>query len=1824
MATIEEIGRRLKKQYPGTLDDVSDAEVGRRLRARYPEALNDVQGDDAPSRALLGESLNPTDPRFKGKTGPEAKQAALYTPPPTPDEIERAADAEASGFIEGVKLAASIPTATPSRVQLGGNNSAFAENPRRQPIVPGRAEIRMQQGQSAAATGVPVLASIGEAAARSADPNASTLRKTTGALMGAGDVALTAGAGPLARGLYGLGTGRSIQAGLRAASAGKDVRRAMAFERLKQLGIVTGAVGADVVAGEAANQLTQKGVEMVGEIVGADKEPTKDAAEFLGLLADYGVDLGFIGGAAKLINTPRPKLSLGEGKAKVQLGGEPASNAKDRGSSAPAPREPAPRPKPAAVGGNNADAGRNTDNAGSVRQATKSDVEPAAPAPAPEPAPVTQRIPEQDAPPAQPAGGDRPEPGSVRSAGLETKAKTRNLEVGTKLELVEAGDLVASSNDDLTPNSAYDADLQPRGQDPKETEARVGNILATFDPERLGDSLEAQSGAPIIARNDNQVESGNARVLAIRRAQRQNPEQATAYRAYLKANAERLGLDPQQVDSMAAPVLVRRRQTDMSRADRLKFVEEANEDIVNRTSARQTAKLDRERITSKMIEALDPEAGIDSAKNGEFVRAFLESVPPTERAQLLGEKGLSDAGRRRIEHALLSKAYGDTPTVRAIIEGDSAGHRNLQKAMAQAAPRFASLNDAVSRGDRFDLSISQELSDAAKQLESLREKDMTVDQFVNDQKRLPGTETEGERLADAVLLGVEAHKAAPKRLAGILRRYADLVDAAGSPKQTTMFGPAEPPSKADLFTSARRAEEIDFAESKLSPLAARLSKARAKAQLEGKPEPTAKQVLGESAAEYERWQKLKDELEQGQPIDDASRRFQERAEAETNPLFGYTKAAEPETKASNRETKQGSAETPPKAPDFTDPRAGAVRLRGSGQRAPRATQPVRFVRQPNPEGTLRVQQQRGERVARLFKPGDRPPGKVEQLILDTIESGKGLLDRIPERSVLKEQLVDRAAVLDEFVGKARPDLAKGDRDPYAARRLFEGAIGKAERTIDRELEPIIRPVRKIFNEVRELAVLERMDELFQVKGIDSNPGGLTPLEVNAWKERARARLQREGKLDKVEQALAGLRDYSQRQLAKLNAAGIIDDASYQRILATNQAYIPMQRIGYMTGEGNAAHLPARKFSVAGQDVLHTITGSQRELVDPLEAIIRNTYKAQTLIDRNEVARKLYDLRNLPEFQGLVQPLAKGQDAPQGFGEVKLYIDGNIERFAVPVRVADSMHGLGREQADLITRVARRGAGLLRAGATGLNLAFLPSNMVRDFQTLAVTQQMGVAETAVTWLRGLTEVLGKGKYFDEWASAGGSMSGYFEQLKGPQRTASNVLHSRIGKAARTIANPFEAIRLAGEIIEQTPRVGAFKRARVKLGESPQAAALRSRDATVDFAKVGEAVRLINQWVPFLNARLQGNLNIFRAFRDRPVGTMWAAGQMVLVPALATYYWNHANYPEVLDDIEGWEKEQNFVLVLGDEQDAQGRYTNVVKIPRGDVGKVLGGTVEAFLDYLHERDTTTWQQVGLRVLSDISPVSFEREGSPSLTRLLGDVLPPSLKAAAEVGTGQSFFTGRQIIPRSLEDATPAEQYRVDTPSAAVAIGQAMGVSPLLVHQAIRTQFGAVGDQAIRIGSGEASGVQRSVSRRFTGASGGAVEERNFETLEQIIQEREGTEAEAGRQARRLFDAMEKEPAGKRAAMLKAALRDAAASGGREAAALLLKSLRAESVYRSDAPFIRKLRSSTVKDRAQFLARELRGMTPAERGAYLRDMAAARILTPTVRDELKRILP
>lgn len=105
--------------------------------------------------------------------------------------------------------------------------------------------------------------------------------------------------------------------------------------------------------------------------------------------------------------------------------------------------------------------------------------------------------------------------------------------------------------------------------------------------------------------------------------------------------------------------------------------------------------------------------------------------------------------------------------------------------------------------------------------------------------------------------------------------------------------------------------------------------------------------------------------------------------------------------------------------------------------------------------------------------------------------------------------------------------------------------------------------------------------------------------------------------------------YQQRILHNLVDSGNMSEETYNKILKDNPHYVPFQRI--MDEEFAPVVSSRSKFSGARAKV-KAIKGSDREIKDPFESILKNTYQIVDVSYRNRIAKSIANLQDvLPEY-----------------------------------------------------------------------------------------------------------------------------------------------------------------------------------------------------------------------------------------------------------------------------------------------------------------------------------------------------------------------------------------------------------------------------------------------------------------------------------------------------------------------------------------------------------------------------------------------------------------
>jgi len=387
---------------------------------------------------------------------------------------------------------------------------------------------------------------------------------------------------------------------------------------------------------------------------------------------------------------------------------------------------------------------------------------------------------------------------SIRGRWLEADAAVtrRGSEIPVRFAVVELGDLKTSHTDDLYPEAAYPAALQPRDRARAGSQAENYNLERDLNPALLMRDKAASGGAPIVS-PDGLVESGNGRTIALRRSAMTGTDAWGRYQAELA----RQGID---TAGFERPVLVRMRSEPMTGAGRADMARELNVSQTEGFSPVEQAKADARRLDADTLGLIDGDDAF-AAGNRPFLKGFVSRVAPNDANALTDAAGaLSLSGKARVQAALVQRAYGDEALTAALFETADANVRGIGQALADAAPAWARMRAEAPAG----LDITENLTGAVALVREARASRMSVGELFRD--RLGQTDMfGGEAISpetEALIRLMFRDEAMTKpraadRIAEALKDYAR--GAAATPAGPDLFG-VQPDGRAFLETLRNR------------------------------------------------------------------------------------------------------------------------------------------------------------------------------------------------------------------------------------------------------------------------------------------------------------------------------------------------------------------------------------------------------------------------------------------------------------------------------------------------------------------------------------------------------------------------------------------------------------------------------------------------------------------------------------------------------------------------------------------------------------------------------------------------------------------------------------------------------------------------------------------------------------------------------------------------------------------------------------------------------------------------------------------------------------
>lgn len=688
------------------------------------------------------------------------------------------------------------------------------------------------------------------------------------------------------------------------------------------------------------------------------------------------------------------------------------------------------------------------------------------------------------------------------------------------------------------------------------------------------------------------------------------------------------------------------------------------------------------------------------------------------------------------------------------------------------------------------------------------------------------------------------------------------------------------------------------------------------------------------------------------------------------------------------------------------------------------------------------------------------------------------------------------------------------QNPYTLARNLRGSYGMAdsfirsgvadfatkEVSLGTSLQDALKPVAGRIADFRDWIIAKRAQELHG----QGRETGLVDSDVQftAAKFDGDAAFQ---------DAFTKVKAWQDALLKYAEDAGFVtaDGAAAMRKL--NQDYVPLHRV-FEVGAGEAPAIEGagtgRGLNVGKPGSLRRLTGSARDIVDPLETMVRNAYAIITASEKHAINIAVADMARLPDMGKWVEHIAtpkervqvgveklreqleaEGADmskvpddvmlqffqnskqAPFGENVIKVVRDGKPEFYRLKRELFETFNALDLEDSGTLVRMLSAPSQVLRAGVV-LDPSFALANVMRDAFTSSIVSRHGLLPFEAT-LRGVAAMLKSPKLVAEWEAAGGKNAieaNYFDRQK-LQKFLSEKITKDLTTAERAliaVKSPLQALRWLTSLGEEATRIGEyqkafedFRKSGMSEGEARRQAAFESRDRQ-DFAKGGAKTKIPRRLAAFWNAGIQGNVRLAQAFREKPLQTTMKGLAFITIPKLIeqSLNWNDDDYW----DRPQWERDLFFLIPTGKGEDG---HTRFIRIPTPfEAGVIFGTFPGRILQSVRESSAENMKSF---------PAVLAKQTIPNPTPQWALTIFEDFMVGKK---GYDVYRGRQIVPESIAQLPADMQWTEQTSLAARKLGAALGFPPVKIDHIINQTTGGLGkqlthqvvDRAISLATGE----------------------------------------------------------------------------------------------------------------------------------------------------------
>lgn len=515
--------------------------------------------------------------------------------------------------------------------------------------------------------------------------------------------------------------------------------------------------------------------------------------------------------------------------------------------------------------------------------------------------------------------------------------------------------------------------------------------------------------------------------------------------------------------------------------------------------------------------------------------------------------------------------------------------------------------------------------------------------------------------------------------------------------------------------------------------------------------------------------------------------------------------------------------------------------------------------------------------------------------------------------------------------------------------------------------------------------------------------------------------------------------------------GIVDKDIYAGLRKTYRSYFPTQR-DFSTLESAIPDGVASKFADQ-RTPIRKATGSERDIVDPIENIMNLVSKVVRTAKYNEVGQSLLDAvksdpAKMKQFAEVI-PVKDGMFANTD-NIISVLIDGKAQYLKINNKMLlDSMNGLPKSigHIPVLDTLTNGFKGLI----TQKNPFFAIRNIFRDLPT---AYAFGSEANPLKFSAGLIgagkDILTNSERLQKYQAIGGGGANFFSP--GDVTKSAAELMGKGSTIKKVLKLPIKAIEKFNNITETAPRLAEFNRVLSKTGDTTKAL-FAANDVTVNFSRGGNYTKTADKVAPYLNAGVQGLDKFVRQFLSpkTALATIVKSGVAITAPDIALYMVNrdNPNYQE----LDNRTKDNYFLIPKSDG--------TFFKIPKSrELGVLFGSLLERGLRAA-EGQKDSFKGFGNTVATNFAPANPIDSNffAPATWNLLAK---------------NKDFADRPIVPQGMlmDKRSPYLQYDDKTTSIAKAIGELTtnipglpgGLSPKQLDYLVKSYSGVIGQFGI----------------------------------------------------------------------------------------------------------------------------------------------------------------